>query len=120
MTDAIDASVPGYLGKVIDWDGAAIGTCFQIQPGIIATAAHVLAELDAAREGAQVNIAQLGNSNAASAATVTAVDVQHDLAIMRAQTPLRSSCDLFVASTDVRPATEVVITGPVHVADPNH
>ena len=43
-----DARVPGYLGRVLDGDGAPVGTCFQVAPGVLVTAWHVLDDIGAA------------------------------------------------------------------------
>ena len=44
-----DGRVPGYLGRVLDGDGAPVGTCFQVAPGVLVTAWHVLDEIGAGR-----------------------------------------------------------------------
>jgi hypothetical protein len=45
--------VPGYLGRVLDADGAPVGTCFQVAPGVLVTAWHVLSAIGAASEDAE-------------------------------------------------------------------
>ena len=45
-----DGRVPGYLGRVLDGDGAPVGTCFQVAPGVLVTAWHVLDDIGAAAE----------------------------------------------------------------------
>ena len=42
--------VPGYLGRVLDDDGAPVGTCFQVTPGVLVTAWHVLDDIGAAAD----------------------------------------------------------------------
>jgi hypothetical protein len=48
--------VPGYLGRVLDGDAAPAGTCFQVTPGVLITAWHVLDDIGAASAGAPVRI----------------------------------------------------------------
>lgn len=48
-----------YLARVVAPDGDVVGTTFQVQPGVLVTAWHVLRELGGARsrrsgEGVQV------------------------------------------------------------------
>ena len=46
-----DRRVPGYLGRVLDAATAPVGTCFQVAPGVLVTAWHVLDDIGAASRG---------------------------------------------------------------------
>lgn len=43
----VDQRVPGFLGRVLDAAGEPVGTCFQVVPGVLMTAWHVLDDLGA-------------------------------------------------------------------------
>jgi len=53
---AVNARVPGYLGRVLEGDGSPVGTCFQVAPGVLVTAWHVLDDIGAGDEGARVAV----------------------------------------------------------------
>src|SRR4051812_50135088 len=46
----------GYLGRVLDSAGAPAGICFQVEPGLLVTAWHVLVEIGADEVGAMVGV----------------------------------------------------------------
>ena len=55
--------VPGYLGRVLDGSGGPVGTCFQVAPGVLVTAWHVLDDVNSATEGKQVQIDPLAGGD---------------------------------------------------------
>jgi hypothetical protein len=112
--------VPGFLGRVIGVDGQAVGTCFQVAPGVVVTAYHVLADLHATRADSVVEMGQLDGDELPVKARVLAVDQLHDLAVLRPERPLRSSKDVMIASDRVKASSDVTVTGWVRVADPGH
>ena len=57
-----DGRVPGYLGRVLDDDGVPVGTCFQVAPGVLVTAWHVLDDIGAAEE-AEVSVDPLAGGD---------------------------------------------------------
>ena len=63
-----DGRVPGYLGRVLDGDGGPVGTCFQVAPGVLVTAWHVLDDIGAAAEDARVRVDPLAGGEAFEAA----------------------------------------------------
>ena len=88
MTDlavTVDSRVPGYLGRVLDGEGIPAGTCFQVAPGVLVTAWHVLDDVGAGAEGAQVLVDPL-RGGASFAAAVARVDPLRDLAVLTAGT----------------------------------
>ena len=56
--------MPGYLGRVLDGGGAPVGTCFQVAPGVLVTAWHVLDDIGAAAEGTCVQVDPLASGKA--------------------------------------------------------
>ncbi|HVE96396.1 MAG TPA: hypothetical protein VNA67_05385 [Pseudonocardiaceae bacterium] len=83
-----DQRVPGYFGRVLDTDGAAVGTCFQVSPSVLITAWHVLNDLNAAGgEGATVAVDALDGASGSATAEVLRIDPVHDLAVLRRTEP---------------------------------
>jgi tetratricopeptide (TPR) repeat protein len=114
-----DKRVPGYLGRVLDAVGDPAGTCFQVTPGVLVTAAHVLADLGADHPGAVVSVDPL-SGGAPGEATVARVEALTDLAVLTTSMPLGGCVVGLVATDGVALATPVVVTGVVAVADPGH
>ncbi|MEU4424117.1 tetratricopeptide repeat protein [Actinoplanes sp. NPDC024001] len=104
------AELPGYLGRVVDSAGTAVGTCFQIQPGVLVTAWHVVADCGAEQPGADVHVGAL-SSGPPRIARVHAVDELRDLAVLTSAEPLDSCVPALAASDSVDPATDVHVTG---------
>ena len=59
--------IPGYLGRVLDDAGEPAGTCFQVAPGVLVTAAHVLDDIGAGNVNARIVIDPLEGGEAFSA-----------------------------------------------------
>ncbi|MEN8655407.1 trypsin-like peptidase domain-containing protein [Streptomyces sp. 21So2-11] len=108
----------GALGRVLVDDGAPVGTCFQVAPGVVVTAWHVLADLGCAEIGATVTIDTFHGS--AAPAEVVAVGPLWDLAVMRRSEPLPGTVPGLVPTQTVDLLTEVLITGVPTVDDPGH
>ena len=105
-------AVPCYLGRVLDASGAPVGTCFQVEPGLLVTAWHVLVDLDAGDVGGVVLVDGLPPGDAAAVpAEVVRVDPVHDLAVLRRSVPLPASVVGLVRADDVPPKTAVMVTG---------
>ncbi|MCA1676484.1 MAG: serine protease [Actinobacteria bacterium] len=115
-----DQRVPGYLGRVLDTDGAAVGTCFQVSPSVLITAWHVLNDLNAGGEGATVAVDALDGASGSATAEVLRIDPVHDLAVLRRTEPLSASVSGISATDVVELRTEVVVTGVSRVDDPEH
>lgn len=111
-------SVPPYLGRVLG-PSEPSGTCFQVAPGILVTAWHVLANLGAGRPGARVAV-DGWTTVPPTEVQVIRVDELHDLAVMRSAVPLPASIRGTVATSTVRPGTDVMITGVADVDDVGH
>jgi hypothetical protein len=74
--------VPRYLGRVLA-DGEPVGTCFQVAPGVLVTAWHVLDALGAGEVGATVRVDMLASKSPSVPACVLKIDILHDLAVLR-------------------------------------
>ena len=111
--------VPGYLGRVLDGDGTAVGTCFQVERGVLVTAAHVLADIGADAVDAVVAIGPFG-AGAARQAQVVRVEHVTDLAVLTTAEPLDACVAGLVATDGVAWNTDVVVTGVAQVDDPGH
>ena len=120
MTGAAGASsgqVPGYLGRVLDGDGDPVGTCFQVAPGVLVTARHVLEDIGAAAEDAPVRVDPLGGGEPFDAATVR-LDAVHDLAVLVSGSHLPDTAGALAATDRMRLRAGVTVTGHCVIADP--
>jgi len=115
-----DARIPAYLGRVLDADGDAVGTCFQISERTLVTAWHVLDSIGLGEVGSTVQVDSLAGGLPAAASRVQRVDQVHDLALLVREEPLPKSV-LGIVGTDKLPMlTAVTITGVCKVSDPDH
>jgi hypothetical protein len=111
----------GYLGRVLGPGGAPIGTCFQVTPGVVVTASHVLEEAGAGARGAQVWLDSLFPDAGADPIKIRGeticVDRERDLAVVRADGQLTASV-VGLATTDIMEiSADVLITGVSQVTD---
>src|SRR5437870_5136685 len=107
MTPRIDPRVPAYLGRVLNSDGAPVGTCFQVSPGILVTAWHVVDDIG----GTTVSIDALNGAGETASAEVVRVDPLHDLAVLTTSVPLDASVKGLFATDWVDLNTKVAVTG---------
>ena len=105
-----DHRIAAYLGRVLDGDAPA-GTCFQIAPGVLVTAWHVLNVIGAGDEGATVTVDPL-QGGPAREARVERADPLHDLAVLVTAGPLAESVKGLAASDEMTDGP-VRITGVV-------
>jgi tetratricopeptide (TPR) repeat protein len=115
-----DQRVPVYLGRLLDPGGEYAGTCFQIAPGYVATAWHVLDDLGAGDAGATVALDSLRQPGKPWEATVHAVDELGDLAVLETSRDLGAPPPGFAPTDQVSIGTEIVVTGAADIADPGH
>ena len=118
MNSQPDPRVPAYLGRVLDSEGNPAGTCFQLFPGILVTAYHVLEDLQAVTDGDIVDIDPLAGGGAPFPATVAATAPLHDLAVLRTRASTLSASVPGAGPTDAMVLGEpVAVTGASHVED---
>ena len=115
----IDDRVPAFLGRLLDDEGDPIGTCFQVKPGVLVTAWHVLKELDRGEVGAGVRLDPLQGGSPRDA-RVERIDLSHDLAVVVTDKPLANCVAGLTATDEVPQATPVTVTGVVIMDDPGH
>jgi len=112
--------VPGYLGRVLDDDGGVpVGTCFQVSPGVLATAWHVLDAIGAASDDARVRVDPLAGGEAFGAIVVRS-DPVRDLAVLTCDAPLPATARELTATDKVPLRTQVRVTGHAEPDDPRH
>ena len=114
-----DARVPGYLGRVLDGDGDPVGTCFQVAPGVLVTAWHVLDDIGAAAEDARVRIDPLAGGEAFDAA-VARMDPLRDLAVLTSAAGLPTVAGPLTATDQMPLRVTVTVTGHAVPDDPGH
>ena len=122
MTGAADvavAQVPGYLGRVLYEYGVPAATCFQVAPGVLVTAWHVLNDIDAAAEGTRVQVDPLAGGEAFGA-TVACLDPARDLAVLTSAGELSAVAGPLTATDQVQRLATVTVTGYAVVDDPGH
>jgi hypothetical protein len=115
----VDQRVPGFLGRVLDGSAQPVGTCFQVVPGVLVTAWHVLDDLGAGDVDAVVQVDPLRGGEPRQA-RVRRVDPVHDLAVLSAAEPLAECVPGLAATDEVELDTWVAITGVSEVEDPGH
>ncbi len=104
-----DGPVPGHLGRVLD-GGVPVGTCFQVKPGVLVTAWHVLDGIGAAGQGTRVEVDPLAGGGA-SEARVARLDQAHDLAVLVCEVHLPATAGDLAATDHMAPRTAVTVTG---------
>ena len=106
----VDQRVPGFLGRVLDGSAQPVGTCFQVVPGVLVTAWHVLDYLGVGDVDAVVRVDPLRGGEPRQA-RVSRVDPVHDLAVLSAAEPLAECVAGLAATDEVKLDTRVAITG---------
>ncbi len=110
--------LPGYLGRILHPSAdISAGTCFQLAPGVLATAFHVLQPYGPT-PGAVVRFAPLAGGPP-STATVERVDQRHDLAVLRTDSPLPACVRRVVPTETELPGLEVIVEGFGDVPEPD-
>ena len=132
-----EALGPGFIGQVLDDDGATVGTCWLVAPGWVLTAAHVAQAAGADVVAASVAAAGRDNASHDDGQTVTLrlrrglaetgpviegrvrrADTVIDLALVEIDAEAWDSAPAELAdSEDVKPKEVVVVTGAAELAD---
>ena len=108
--------VPGYLGRVLDGSGGPVGTCFQVAPGVLVTAWHVLDDVNSATEGKQVQIDPLAGGDRFGA-VVRRVDPVRDLAVLAADSRLPDVAGPLTPTDQMAVRAPVTATGHAVLED---
>jgi tetratricopeptide (TPR) repeat protein len=116
---APDRRVAAFLGRVLADDTTPVGTCFQVAPGVLVTAWHVLDEIGAAEEDAPVQVDPLAGGDVFDA-RVRRLDPTHDLAIMVADTSLPAMARSLTETDRLPLRTKVTATGHAQLDDEGH
>jgi tetratricopeptide (TPR) repeat protein len=120
MTEShLEGSVPAYLGRILDGGGGPVGTCFQVAPGVLVTAWHVLDEFAGAVPDARVLVDPLGGGESFQT-TVARLDQVHDLAVLTCEDRLPGTAGELVATDRMAPGTPVTVTGHCVIDDAGH
>jgi S1-C subfamily serine protease len=111
--------IPGYLGRVLNERDRPTGTCFQVAPGVLVTAAHVLNDVGICSTHASVAVDSLEDGGTFRA-TVAHLDHEHDIAILTSEEHLPAVAE-YLAYTDTAPLwTRVSVTGHAVIDDGDH
>ena len=113
-----EGRVPGYLGRILGPGRTPVGTCFQVAPGLLVTAWHVLADLGCVGTGSRVLTDALNAGVDEAYADVVAADPLCDLAVLRRSAPLPGTISGWLPTDAVEPFTQVIVTGVAAVDDP--
>ena len=122
MTAAAGVSgslVAGYLGRVLDADGGLVGTCFQVAPGVLVTACHVLDDIGAATGEARLRVDPLAGGDRFGA-VVKRVDPVHDLAVLVCDASLAAMAGTLTETDHMTLRAGVTVTGHAVPDDPGH
>jgi hypothetical protein len=111
--------VTRFLGRVLGAAGGPVGTCFQVAPGVLVTAAHVLESLGATAPGAAVSVDPLAGGDSFDA-HVIAVEPRDDLAVLRASRDLTATIPCLAATGTVPIGAKVTLTAAGHLDDAEH
>jgi Trypsin-like peptidase domain len=117
---SVQPVIPNFIGRVLDASGRPVGTCFQITPGVLVTAGHVLQSVDAAHCGARLHVGLLAGEGSVFDVAVAAVDLLHDLAVLDSAHELPACVPGLAATLTVPLQTGVIVDGVADVPDPVH
>lgn len=119
MTTDSPRHIQPYLARVRAPNGRVIGTAFQIVPGVLVTAWHVLEDSDAPDSGDSVVVSRF-ESDDDLVGTVLEVDREYDVATVRIEKPLDASVSELVSTWSLRMNEPLEIQGVAHIEDTLH
>jgi YVTN family beta-propeller protein len=106
----IDQRVAGFLGRVLRGVDDPVGTCFQVAPGLVVTAYHVLDGLGVTGKGSVVEVDPL-QGGAVRDASVLCLDPDHDLAVLALVESFPDSVAGLAPSDELKLGAAVAVTG---------
>jgi tetratricopeptide (TPR) repeat protein len=101
---------PGYLGRVLTEGGMAIGTCFQVRPGVLVTASHVVEHIGDGTAQGHTYVDPIAGGVVRSA-QVREIDKLRDLAVLVCAPPLDECVSGFLATDSISAGTAIQVTG---------
>src|SRR5437868_6448398 len=100
----------GYLGRILDRSNAPVGICFQVSPGVLVTAWHVLDLAGVAADDARVRVEPLAGEGSFDA-SVLRVDPLRDLGVLKTGTRLRTVAQPLIRTDLIPPRAKVTVMG---------
>ncbi|MFF0819218.1 serine protease [Micromonospora haikouensis] len=117
-SDVISTGADVFLGRVLNQDGVSVGTCFQVHPGVLVTAFHVLQQALAIDPDLELEVGRVvyfssldGPDSLHFPAQVFAVDKRADLAVLKAENALSGSISHLMRSDIPQPGDEFQLVG---------
>lgn len=112
MTTGVASSDPRwFLGRILDAGHRPVGTCFQVDPGVLVTASHVILEAAGDNNGEVWFEPVLPDDAPVMKASVVAVDPDHDLAVLKFDGEMHTSAPMLAYSDLQKGGTEVCFSG---------
>ncbi|MFF3671322.1 trypsin-like serine peptidase [Microtetraspora malaysiensis] len=109
MAMAIESAL-SFLGTVKSAQGESVGTCFQVAPGVLVTAFHVIRDAGGSQIGARIDFSPI-DGDGISTARVERIDERHDLAVLRSDNPLPADVPILSYSDNQRPGSDFHLIG---------
>ncbi|MEU0698172.1 serine protease [Streptomyces niveus] len=105
-------SVPLYMGRILSPSGVPQGTCFQLAPGYLVTAWHVVQATLALGDDEVLRVDRLSHPGAERiTARVAAEDRRADLALLKAEASFPASARLLRGARTVKQSEPVTVVG---------
>lgn len=105
-------SVPLYMGRILSPSGVPQGTCFQLAPGYLVTAWHVVQATLALGDDEVLRVDRLSHPGAERiTARVAADDKRADLALLKADVSFPESARLLRGARTVKHSEPVTVVG---------
>ncbi|TXL88071.1 serine protease [Streptomyces sp. IB2014 016-6] len=109
---AASRSVPLYVGRILSPSGVPQGTCFQLAPGYLVTAWHVVQATLALGDDEALRVDRLSDPGAGRiTARVAADDRRADLALLKADASFPESARLLRGARTVKQSEPVTVVG---------
>jgi tetratricopeptide (TPR) repeat protein len=100
----------GYLGRILDYSNAPVGICFQVAPGLLVTAWHVLDLAGVTANDTRVRVEPLIGKGSFDA-TVLRVDPLRDLGLLKIGKRLRTVAQPLIRTDPIHSRTKITVMG---------